>query len=73
MMGFARIAFARMSEVSFWKLCGSGTEEGFTPRPNTAVYAILCVWPNQKTAERVIREASIFSSYRRFANENWFP
>ena len=71
MMGFARIAFARMSEVSFWKLCGSGTGEGFTPRPNTAVYAILCVWPNQKTAERVLGGAAIFSSYRRIANENW--
>ncbi len=71
MMGFARIAFARMSEVSFWKLCGSGTEEGFTPRPNTAVYAILCVWPNQEAAERIMLEAAIFSSYRRVSNENW--
>ena len=71
MMGLARIAFSRMSEVSFWKLCGSGSDEGFTPRPNTAVYAILCVWPDQKTAERVIREHPIFLRYQRFANENW--
>ena len=34
----------RMPEVGFWKLCGSGTGEGFTPRPNTAVWAILATW-----------------------------
>ena len=37
MMGAARIDMARIPGIGFWKLCGSGTGEGFTPVPNTAV------------------------------------
>ena len=39
MMGAARLAMPRVPDIGFWKLCGSGTGEGFTPVPNTAVYA----------------------------------
>ena len=49
-MGAARLAFRKMPEARFWKLCGSGTGEGFTPRPNTAVWAILAVWDDEATA-----------------------
>ena len=49
-MGAARIAFSRMPDVGFWKLCGSGTGEGFTPIPNTAVWAILATWPDEARA-----------------------
>jgi spheroidene monooxygenase len=41
MMGLARPAMARVPGIGFWKLCGSGTGEGFTPLPNLGVYAIL--------------------------------
>jgi len=47
MMGIARPAMARVPGIGFWKLCGSGTGEGFTPLPNTAVYAILATWPDR--------------------------
>ena len=37
-MGAARLSLrARCRDIGFWKLCGSGTGEGFTPVPNTAV------------------------------------
>lgn len=71
MMGFARMHFARLSSLQFWKLCGSGTGEGFTPRPNTAVYAILCVWPDQPTAEQTLGHARIFDRYQRMSAESW--
>ena len=71
MMGFARLHFARLSSLRFWKLCGSGTGEGFTPSPNTSVYAVLCVWPDQSTAEKSLENAGIFGRYQRMSAENW--
>ncbi|MDP5348234.1 MAG: spheroidene monooxygenase, partial [Paracoccaceae bacterium] len=37
MMGVARLWMPRVPGIGFWKLCGSGTGEGFTPVPNTGV------------------------------------
>ena len=47
-MGFARKKLKNIKEISFFKLFGSGTGEGFTPYPNTSVYAILSVWNDIK-------------------------
>ena len=58
-MGAARLAFMRMPEVGFYKLCGSGTGEGFTPRPNTAVWAILATWPDAATARDRLQNAAV--------------
>jgi spheroidene monooxygenase len=52
MMGFARPMMRRIPDLQFWKLCGSGVGEGFTPIPNTAVYAVLATWPDKATARR---------------------
>lgn len=71
MMGGARLAMSRIPDLSFWKLCGSGTGEGFTPVPNTGVYAILCVWPDGDMARLRIAATSIFDQYRQRACEHW--
>jgi spheroidene monooxygenase len=71
MMGLARRKMARVPGIGFWKLCGSGTGEGFTPFPNTAVYAILATWPDIETARAQLDSAPIFETYRRTATENW--
>ena len=47
-MGFARKKLKKIKQISFFKLFGSGIGEGFTPYPNTSVYAILSVWNNFK-------------------------
>ena len=70
MMGGARLPLARTKDIGFWKLCGSGTGEGFTPVPNTAVYAILATWPDADTAQKRT-QAGIFAKYARRATENW--
>ncbi len=70
-MALARGAMARTPGIGFWKLCGSGTGEGFTPVPNTAVYAILATWDDEDTARRQTWEAEVFRRYRRHAVENW--
>ena len=70
-MGAARLSFLRMPDVGFWKLCGSGTGEGFTPKPNTAVWAILATWPNPETAKHRIATATVYKRWRTHAAENW--
>ena len=70
-MGAARLTFARMPEARFWKLCGSGTGEGFTPVPNTAVWAILAVWDDEATARDQAENAPVFKRWRSKANECW--
>ncbi len=71
MMGLARPALARVPGIGFWKLCGSGTGEGFTPVPNTGVYAILATWPDPETARVQLETAGIFRRYRQRACENY--
>ncbi len=70
-MGLARAAMARTPDIGFWKLCGSGTGEGFTPIPNTAVYAILATWPDAETARKRVATAPVWRSYRDHAKESW--
>ncbi len=70
-MLLARSSLSAVPGLGFWKLLGSGTGEGFTPLPNTAVYAILATWPDRETAERQLREAPVFRRYRRRASETW--
>ncbi|MEM9060321.1 MAG: spheroidene monooxygenase [Pseudomonadota bacterium] len=69
-MLLARPAMARLPDVGFWKLFGSGTGEGFTPVPNTAVYGILATWPNLGSARTGV-EAPIFERYRANSKEDW--
>ncbi|MEL6914603.1 MAG: spheroidene monooxygenase [Pseudomonadota bacterium] len=71
MMGVSRLLLPRVPDVGFWKLCGSGTGEGFTPVPNTSVYAILCTWPDADTAKSRVEEERFFERYRRQARESW--
>ncbi|TVS03097.1 MAG: spheroidene monooxygenase [Rhodobacteraceae bacterium] len=68
-MGAARFALPRVEGLQFWKLCGSGTGEGFTPRPNWSTWAILAVWSDQ-TAARAGLERPPFARWRAKADES---
>lgn len=70
-MGLARRSFAKTPDIGFWKLCGSGTGEGFTPVPNTAVYAVLASWPSLEAARDATARAPAFARYRTRAAEAW--
>ena len=50
-MGLARRPLAATPGLGFFRLMGSGSGEGFTPRPNTAVWAILAAWDDADAAE----------------------
>lgn len=71
MMGAARFSIGKTPHIGFWKLCGSGTGEGFTPLPNTQVYAILATWPNTQIAQEQSLSAPLFRRYSARADESW--
>jgi spheroidene monooxygenase len=70
-MGLARLDLPRTPGLKFWKLCGSGTGEGFTPVPNTAVWAILAEWESEAVARARIAHAPVFARWRAHAAESW--
>lgn len=70
-MAYSRLPLSRMQDLQFYKLLGSGTEEGFTPRPNTAVWGIFTVWPDEATARQRIANEPLFKAWRDKADENW--
>lgn len=70
-MGLARRALARVSDIGFWKLFGTGIGQGFTPLPNTGLYAVLATWPDLDTAREQTRNASVFKRFSQRARETF--
>jgi spheroidene monooxygenase len=70
-MGLARGAMARTEDIGFWKLCGSGTGEGFTPVALPRVFAILATWPDLQTARARVATGPVFARWRGRAAESW--
>ncbi|AHM03512.1 Spheroidene monooxygenase [Roseibacterium elongatum DSM 19469] len=68
-MASARFALRAVPDLQTFKLCGSGSGEGFTPIPNTAVYAILATWPDHDAARRAMHGQRVFRRYREVADE----
>jgi spheroidene monooxygenase len=69
-MALARPGLRRLPGLSFVRLCGSGTGEGFTPRPNTAVWAILSVWCDGARAREALAFEAPFVRWRARADES---
>jgi len=70
-MATARLSLQAMPGAGFWKLCGSGTGEGFAPKPNWGVWAILVAWPDEATARARLAEAGLFRRWQARASESW--
>ena len=58
----------REPHLMFWKLCGSGTGEGFTPQPNWGVWAILATWPDEATARAGTAQSPVWRRWRAHAD-----
>lgn len=69
-MAAARLALRREPHLMFWKLCGSGTGEGFTPRPNWGVWAIVAAWPDEASARKGIDTSPVWRRWRAHATES---
>jgi len=71
LMPLSRLQMARECRLRFWKLCGTGTDQGFTPNPNWGVWAILAVWPDEETARQGTWDSPVWARWRRSAAEDW--
>jgi spheroidene monooxygenase len=70
-MALSRPSWLWAGKASFVKLCGSGTGEGFTPRPNWSVWAIFAVWPDAERARAEVASHPVLARWRRHADEAW--
>lgn len=68
-MGPARFALRAIRDIGTVKLCGSGVGEGFTPIPDTSVYAILATWPDNDAARRAMFGTPVFRRYAEMSDE----
>ena len=56
----ARAALSKIPSLSFYKLLGSGSGNGFSIWPDLSVYAVLCVWESKTAARQALRNRSVF-------------
>jgi spheroidene monooxygenase len=70
-MGFARRHLKALPDLEFFKLFGTGTGEGFDPKPDFGQYAILGTWPSHAAAAERIAGAAVYDRYRARAAQHW--
>ncbi|MBT8282862.1 MAG: DUF3291 domain-containing protein [Muriicola sp.] len=70
MMQFAHNSLQKTRGLTFYKLLGTG-REGFNPRPDWSVYALLQVWETEKNADDFFQDSSLIKKYKKHSRENW--
>lgn len=61
-----QLGHAHMKNIEglvFYKLLGSGAENGFSSKPNFGTYALLCVWDSEHLATKFFENNSFFKKY----------
>jgi hypothetical protein len=55
----------------FYKLLGSGAENGFSAKPNFGTYALLCIWEKEIDAIEFFKNNSFFNKYTAKSSESF--
>ena len=73
-MNLAFDAINKTAGLSFFKLLGTGSGEGFSLYPDFSTYAILCVWEKESYAKAFIENSdhSKLISEKAFSREDFF-
>jgi heme-degrading monooxygenase HmoA len=71
MMRWAHRYLRVANGLSFYKLLGSGSGDGFRPGANLSVYGVLSVWQTEADAERFFAESRLYDQYRQRSAELW--
>jgi len=71
MMQFAHAQLANVKGLQFYKLMGSGKQDGFNPLPDWSTYCLLMTWEDESQAEDFIQHSKLFASYRKRAEKIW--
>jgi spheroidene monooxygenase len=69
-MALARPRLRREPGLMFWKLCGAGSDQGFTFRADGRVWAILAAWADEGAA-RAGMQRPVWQRWRQHAAESW--
>jgi len=57
--------------LKFFKLMGSGAENGFSIKPNLAAYALVAVWEDAAYADSFFNASHVFERFQLRAREIW--
>ncbi len=68
-MLLSRPKLKRLPGISFMRMVGHGSREGFYPWPNFGVYGVLACWPSLEHARAQVAQAPVFAAYRAHAAE----
>ncbi|MBC7413215.1 MAG: DUF3291 domain-containing protein [Bacteroidia bacterium] len=55
----------------FYKLLGSGAENGFSSIPNFGTYALLCIWDSEAKANTFFENNSFYKKYKSKSSESF--
>jgi len=71
MMQFAHRYLSKVKGLGFYKLLGTGKDNGFNPWPDYARYALLQVWDNEQDADFFFQSHPLFEKYKKHCQEQW--
>ena len=63
--------FKNIEGLVFYKLLGSGAENGFSSKPNFGTYALLCIWDSEAKATTFFENNSFFKKYKSKSTESF--
>ena len=69
-----QLGHARLKNIAglvFYKLLGSGAENGFSSKPNFGAYALLCIWESETDATTFFEKNSFFNNYKSRSSESF--
>lgn len=69
MMLFAHNPLSKTKGQSFYRLMGSGKENGFNPLPDWSVYSLLQVWNSKEAANDFFSSSSLIQQYKNHTKE----
>ncbi len=71
MMQFAHGHLANAKGLQFYKLMGSGKQDGFNPYPDWSTYSLLMTWENEQMADDFIQNSALYDAYRNKTEKVW--
>jgi len=63
--------FKNIEGLVFYKLLGSGAENGFSSKPNFGTYALLCIWETEIHAAKFFENNSFLKKYESKSSESF--
>ena len=69
MMLLAHKDLYKVKGLSFYRLMGSGKDEGFNPLPDWSVYSLIQVWESEEVANEFFNRSKLVKKYKNHTKE----